>query len=682
MPLAPGQILRDRYRIDGLLGQGGMGAVYDAWDIPLGVRRAIKENLLFTEINLKQFEREAQMLARLRHNNLPRVTDHFVIPNQGQYLVMDFVEGEDLRQRLHRLGPQPESVVRVWAEQALNALAYLHRRNIVHRDIKPANIKITPEGEAMLVDFGIAKEIDTTLGGGTTAAGARGMTPGFAPPEQYDVGSSRTDARSDLYSLGATLYTLLAGEAPADAISRMTTPGKFVPLSRRELDVSDEFAAVIDKALELSPEARWQSADDMRAALRGGSAAPTEVASLGTAVETAEHAERGQAAPTVKSKKRTPSSPTSPSTGTLRPPLSWLLWGGVGLAAVIVIVGLLIGLGGDDGVLPIAFGRSPTATATLTITPIPTLTPTPSATLTPPPTGTFTPTPSDTPTITLTPAGGGFGKIAFVSSQDGDTEIWVMNVDGAGLRQLTNNTVSDTSPAWSPDGRLIAFVSRRDGNSEIYVMNADGSSQRRLTTSPSADTHPSWSPDGTKIVFNSGRDSTETVSNGEIYVMNADGTEQTRLTNSAGDDFDPAWSPDGTRIAFVSNRLSVGDIYVMNADGSNHRRVTTQGAQEPAWSPDSTRIAFYSKRGPKIELWVMSASGANLSRLTEAPAHAYHPVWSPDGTRIAFASDAAFTVNDPKDTDKLDIWVMNADGSGQTRLTENEALDNSPAWSP
>src|SRR5574341_19122 len=130
MSLAPGNILLGRYRIKSLLGQGGMGAVYDAEDTNLNIRCAIKENQLFTDAAIRQFEREAKLLATLRHPNLPRVTDHFVIPGQGQYLVMDFVDGEDLAEMLKRHGPLPEVKVLQWAGNVLSALSYLHKRGV------------------------------------------------------------------------------------------------------------------------------------------------------------------------------------------------------------------------------------------------------------------------------------------------------------------------------------------------------------------------------------------------------------------------------------------------------------------------------------------------------------------------------------------------------------------------
>ncbi len=631
-----------------------MGAVYDAWDVTLGVRCAIKENLIFTEANQRQFEREAQLLARLHHPNLPRVTDHYLIPHQGQYLVMDFVEGDDLRQRLEQHGPLPEADIRRWADDILNALIYLHKRGIIHRDIKPANIRINDDGAAVLVDFGIAKELDDTTGRGVTTAGARGMTPGFAPPEQYGLGSGRTDARSDLYSLAATLYTLLSGEVPADALSRIQQPSKFVPLSRRALSISPTLAGTIDRALELEPEARFASAAEMQAALRGE--LPTQIPSPAPTITRAEPA---------------------PSPSRLAPWLKWWPWGGVALIGLIVL-----GIAYFSGASPLGPSASPSPTTEFVATATPTPSPSPSATVTPvAPTATPTQTPSPTltPTITRTPVGGGLGKIAFVSDRDGINEIYVMNVDGSEVRRLTDNTVDDNSPAWSPDGSQIAFISRRDGNREVYVMNANGTGQTRLTFTPEAEFYPAWSPDGQTIVFSSARDG-----NGELYVMNADGSEQTRLTFIAGDDFDPAWSPDGQRIAFTSSRLSVSDIYVMNSDGSRTVRLADTSkllGESPVWSPDGTRIMFVAWRGPKRELYVMGVTGRSPLPLTSAPAHASGPDWSPDGTRIVFVSDGA-TDLEITDATKNEIYVMNADGTGRTRLTENEFTDFAPAWSP
>ena len=272
MPLTQGQILNNRYRIVKLLGRGGMGDVYKAWDLSLSRPCALKESLEFSPEGQHQFMREAQILAGLHHPNLPRVTDHFNIPGQGQYLVMDFVEGKDLEElRLQSAGRLPEAQVLDWMMQVLDALNYMHRQRqpVIHRDIKPANIKIAPpdetypQGRAMLVDFGIAKIFDQQK---STTQGARAVTPGYSPFEQY--GTSTTDVRTDLYALGATLYTLLTGQEPPEAPKRIVRD-PLIPPRQLYPGISPALEAVLFKALQIDPDARFQSAGEFKAGLSG-----------------------------------------------------------------------------------------------------------------------------------------------------------------------------------------------------------------------------------------------------------------------------------------------------------------------------------------------------------------------------------------------------------------------------
>ena len=247
MALNVGTILNNRYRIVKLVGQGGFGAVYRAWDLSLLQPVALKENSGGAAEAQRQFEREAQLLAGLRHANLPRVSDHFVLPGQGQYLVMDFVEGQSLSDLLaERGGPLPEAEVLPWIRQVADALEYLHTRTppVIHRDIKPDNIIIGPDGRAMLVDFGISKVYEENKG---TTIGAKAVTPGYSPPEQY--GSGRTDARSDVYALGATLYTLLTGQVPPDGPDLASGADTLIPPRQMNRAVSEVTSSAVVAAM-------------------------------------------------------------------------------------------------------------------------------------------------------------------------------------------------------------------------------------------------------------------------------------------------------------------------------------------------------------------------------------------------------------------------------------------------
>jgi len=276
MSLETGQLLNSRYRIVRILGQGGFGAVYRAWDVNLKGPCAIKENLETSQAAQNQFAREASILYNLRHPNLPKVTDHFSIPAQGQYLVMESIEGNDLLEKIELAGtPLSEAQVLPWIIQVCDALLYLHSRTppIIHRDIKPANIRITPEGLVYLVDFGIAKLYDPER---KTTLGARAVTPGFSPFEQY--GQKSTDARTDVYALGATLYAALTGRTPIESIERigggeMPSPRSLNP------EISVNLENSILRAMEIMPEGRFQSVQEFRNALTSETLAQVSVVS-------------------------------------------------------------------------------------------------------------------------------------------------------------------------------------------------------------------------------------------------------------------------------------------------------------------------------------------------------------------------------------------------------------------
>lgn len=636
MSLTDGQIVNSRYRIVSMLGRGGMGAVYRAWDVNLNVPVALKEMTpdpnadAHTLAQLRQqFEREAQVVAGLDHPNLVRVTNYFSWGG-SECLVMNFVEGESLADRIEQEGAQPEARVLDWAQQLLDALAYCHDRGVIHRDVKPQNVIITPEGKPVLVDFGLVKLWNPRDPRTQTVIRAMG-TPEYAPPEQYSAIAGHTDPRSDLYSLGAMLYHVLTGQAPMSATDRMAVPEQFVSPRTVAPHVSPQTETAVLKAMELPITQRFSTAQEMASALRGAPPVP----------------------------------PPPRSTGGL-PVWAWGLGGAV---LLVLLVGCLIGIG---VVLPAIRGDGPTSVPDTPIvvrnTPVSELTPTPRivvATATPGPTSTQIP-PTTIP-ASPTPV---LYSIAFDSYRDGNWEVYVIYENGSDLVNLTNNPADDGDPAWSFDGRWIAFDSDRDGNWEIYAMNTDGSRVTRLTNHPEDDDHPVWSPDGSRVAFKSNRDG-----NWEIYVINLGDSNSVNLTNHPADDRLPAWSPDSQRIAFVSDRTGDWDVWVMNTDGSGLVNLTHHSAKDsfPAWSPDGRRIVFCSYRDGNGEIYVMNDDGSGLARLTEHPADDWRPSWSPDGLRLAFVSDC--------DGDH-EIYLMDVNGSNIVQVTYNNARDTWPVWSP
>jgi hypothetical protein len=271
--LAPNTLLQNRYQIIRSIGHGGMGAVYLARDQRLGHTVALKETFFTEERMRRAFEREARLLSHLRHPALPKVTDHFD-EDGGQFIVMEFISGEDLEILLAQRGePFPVEQVLAWADGLLKALDYLHAQSppILHRDIKPANLKLTPQGEIILLDFGLAKGTAGQTSSVMTSRSVFGFTPNFAPLEQ--IQGTGTGPRSDLYALAATIYYLMTGAIPPDALTRITATanGQADPLRPADEinpQIPRAVAEVLMQTMAHNRDHRPESATAMRALLR------------------------------------------------------------------------------------------------------------------------------------------------------------------------------------------------------------------------------------------------------------------------------------------------------------------------------------------------------------------------------------------------------------------------------
>jgi hypothetical protein len=344
MTLKTGDIIQNRYRIVRLVGQGGFGAVYRAWDINVSQPVALKENLGVEAEAQRQFEREATLLAGLRHPHLPRVTDHFIVPGQGQYLVMDYVEGQSLAALLtERGGPLPEADAVAWIQQVCDALTYLHTRRppIIHRDIKPENVIINSDRRAILVDFGISK---VYVEGGQTTIGAMAVTPGYSPPEQY--GGISTEARSDVYAVAATLYKLLTGQTPPESVAVMAMEVRVPTVRELNPAVRATTAQAIERAMTPTMSRRTPSAADFAAALSGQAAEggpPPAAVAMSPAPVAAVNRATVSPAPVV-APPAPPSAPAARSDGGL-PTLALML---VGVALALALHGLAVRLGSGD----------------------------------------------------------------------------------------------------------------------------------------------------------------------------------------------------------------------------------------------------------------------------------------------------------------------------------------------
>lgn len=696
--LQPGDLLLERYRIEALLGEGAFGRVYQAHDLRLQAGAAVKELINPADRAGQQFEREAQLLARLRHRNLPRVSNYFVI-EAAQYLVMDFIPGEDLKTRLARLGPAEEEEVLRWAVQLCDALMYLHSQTppVIHRDIKPANIRLDPEGQAVLVDFGIAREVSAT--GPTT----RVYTPGYAAPEQH---TGYADSRSDQYALAATLYKLLTDQLPEEGNDRLMQGLPLTSPAQWRTDLSPAVSAAICHALEPRADRRFASVAEFKAALLGETAVAPAPGKPAFLLVPSRHVQPGAEATLLRPDSgRRPDRPA----GQQRWP-----WAAAAAAAALVIVSGFALLphpparGGpastSTAIVPTTVTSAPMVTATRTTTATPVV-----ATMT-------------APAVMATPDGGG-GLIAFLSDEGGPGyQVFVMRPDGSGRRQITFDAtlkwsaqwklgqlqypVTGNLLAWDSTGAWLAYSAQdpASGAIDIWAVDVQSGAQRNLTRAERADRpnlpdfHPAWCGDTllfTSVLNEPGRQYPQ------LFMLTlADGLIRNFSYSHAGGpvEFDAAWLPDCQRLLLVSTQNGRPELWrifpwrdVLDQLWAVFPSTTQQGyglywseltqdvtTSDPAVSPDGQWLAFMrqSARDRYIAVAAITSKGGQ----TLAPVNLTQPLWPDMDHSPSWSPDSRWLVYEALRGGQAQVYRIQLNGGGQANVSRNAYNDRSPIW--
>jgi eukaryotic-like serine/threonine-protein kinase len=666
------------YRIVSLLGRGGMGEVYLAQDTRLGRKVALKllpSQFAGDKRRVLRFEQEARAVSTLNHPNIITIFDAGQIEDI-YFIATEYIDGRTLRAELKEQGRLPVRDALRIALQIVDALSTSHDIGILHRDIKPENVMVRRDGIVKLLDFGLAKLAESMQPNPDTGAapppnsylseaGAVFGTVKYMSPEQ--ARGQAVDARTDVFSLGVTLYEMLTGRQPfaaevmVDQIAKLLTTEP-VPLIQLAPEIPTELQRVVQQALSKEREGRQRTIDEFALQLK-------------RIEEELQFKDRlvvsGEALVAVAGASR--------PTGRFSARLSRRSL----IAFGTVIIAMLIG--------------GPFARRLMKSKPVP------SATV-----SEFDPAPlthdlASDRDPTWSPDG---KQIAFTSNREGQPAIFVMNADGSGVRRIHNGLPVSEGAIWLPDGRIRfsdarnTYTMKPDGSevvrlnysgepspdgrqilfakevipgegNELFVANADGRNPRRLTHNKITDTESRWSPDGRKIVYTSFPDGPWP--KGSICVINSDGSGLTRLTNERLEAGISLWSPDGTRIAFsVINDQNA--IYVMNADGRNQMKLTYQMKDlgRFSWSPDGKKIAYATDFEGNNEIYVINSDPSRQTNITHHLAEDTYPSWSPDGKKIAFTSNRE---------GRRALYVMNSDGSEQRKVL-NDVPDQAIGWSP
>jgi serine/threonine protein kinase len=673
------------YRIEKLLGAGGMGEVYLASEARLNRRVALKilpPEFVADAERVARFEREARSVSALNHPNLVTIYDLNSLDGL-HYIAMEYVEGRTLRELATGGRFKLKELLSV-AAQAAEALASAHRAGVVHRDVKPENVMVRADGYVKVLDFGLAKLLESPANGGAaeTQAGTVMGTLAYMSPEQ--AAGEPLDARTDVWSLGVVLYELATGRKPFGGDNRQETVNAILsdeprPATDADPELPPELDHILSKALEKDRELRYQTASDLRADLKR----------LGREID---------------------SSPSQNVSGRRSSRVRRAAgWTRTHAKLTLAVAGLLV-------VITVAYAGW---RLLKTNESAPDWSRASHLQLTDQAGTEFYPS--------LAPDGKTF---VYSSDQSGNFDLYLQRVGGKNPTNLTkDSTADDKQPAFSPDGERIAFRSEREP-AGIYVMGATGENVRLVSQEGF---HPSWSPDGREIAYSlKGRDAPDVRNNrpSQLWVFNVETGAKRRLCE--WDAMQPAWSPHGARVAFWFMPAGVGrsDVATVPSVGGEPVVVTKDATTNwnPVWSPDGRYLYFASDNRGSMSFWrvrieeetghVLSEPEAvgtlskfsrhlgfsrdgrrmiyvqtdNQSNIQAADFDAQtekiigEPHWVTRGDRVVSRPELSpdgrqFVMRIPRRTQD-DIALVNRDGTNWRDLTNDKYFDRYPRWSP